>query len=506
MSNNRNLAKNTILLYFRMFFALCVNLYLSRVVLSVLGVVDYGIYNVVAGVVSMFSVLIGSLGGATSRYLTIEIGRNNIEGFRRIFSSLLLIFLFLGMIIVILAETVGLWFLETKLVIPIERIEAVRWLYQFTILGAFAAMLQVPYIATIIAHERMKAYAYIGVGEVLMKLAFVFLLSILSFDKLILWGFLLMILPFFVLCCFVKYCISTYPYTKFKLQKDKDTYRELLTYSGWDLIGCLSFVAQGQGINMLLNIFFGPIVNAARGIAYQIESAIRQFRENFLTAVRPQVFKLYAVGNVDAMMALVSFSTKISFILMYLLILPISLKLSFILTLWLGHYPDYTVAFSLLVLVNNLLETLGRGAREMVYHAMNKLKYTKSIFSVCYCLSLPIGYWFCRMDYPPYCVFYSVVIINLVVNVIGLFLLNYFTGYPVSKSFFDVDFRCFILVLFTAGPLYYISLKLDDSFSSLFVVVVLSVIIILSFSFIICFNKIDRCKIIYFIKNKLSLS
>lgn len=500
MSNNKRIAKNTMLLYIRMFFVLCINLYLSRAVLSALGVVDYGIYNVVAGVVSMFSFLVGSLSGAASRYLAIEVGKNDMEGFRRIFSSLLLIFLFFGVIIVVLGETVGLWFLETKLVIPVERMNAARWLYQFTILGAFLTFLQAPYTATIIAYERMAIYAYVGIGEVLLKLFFVFLLSVLFLDKLILWGGLLTILSFLVLFCFYRYCILVYSNTKFKLQKDRWTYRELLAYSGWDLVGSLSVIAQGQGINMVLNIFFGPVVNAARGIAYQVEAAINQFTNNFLMAVKPQLFKQYAAGDIGGMMSLVSFATKMSFILMYMLSLPILLELPYILGLWLGNYPDYTVTFTSLVLVNNMLVVL-RTTRGTIYHAMNKIKYTSTIFGLLFCLALPVSYWFCRIGYPPHYVFYSIIIINILVELIGLLVMKYFTGYSIRKYFFDVDFRCFLLVLFTTFPLYYIRENLNMGFLRLLILALGSTIIILIFSYILCFTKTEKKRLVSFLRN-----
>ena len=364
-----------------MFCVLCINLYLSRVILSTLGVVDYGIYNVIAGVVSMFSFLTGSVGGAASRYLSIEIGLKNADGVRRNFSSLLLIFIVFGFTIILLGETAGLWFVENKLIIPTERMEAAGWLYQLTIAGAFVSMLQVPYTAILIAYEKMSVYAYIGIFDVLLKLLFVYLLGVIDFDKLILWGTFLTFGSLNVLLIYFVYVRRKYPESRFKFSKKEGNYRELLTYSGWDLLGCLSVVAQGQGINMVLNIFFGPIVNAARGIAYQVESAINQFTNNFLTAVKPQIFKAYAVGDIAGMMKLVVFSTKMSFILMYMLTLPLLLELPYVLNLWLGHYPEYTVTFTSLVLINNLLVVL-RTPRGIIYHAMNKIKYTSTLFGV----------------------------------------------------------------------------------------------------------------------------
>ena len=458
-----------------MFCVLCINLYLSRVILSTLGVVDYGIYNVIAGVVSMFSFLTGSVGGAASRYLSIEIGLKNADGVRRNFSSLLLIFIVFGFTIILLGETAGLWFVENKLIIPTERMEAAGWLYQLTIAGAFVSMLQVPYTAILIAYEKMSVYAYIGIFDVLLKLLFVYLLGVIDFDKLILWGTFLTFGSLNVLLIYFVYVRRKYPESRFKFSKKEGNYRELLTYSGWDLLGCLSVVAQGQGINMVLNIFFGPIVNAARGIAYQVESAINQFTNNFLTAVKPQIFKAYAVGDIAGMMKLVVFSTKMSFILMYMLTLPLLLELPYVLNLWLG----------------------------IIYHAMNKIKYTSTLFGVLYCMALPVSYGLCKIGYPPYIVFFSIIFINVLSEVMGLVVMKHYIGYSIRKYFFEVDFRCFLLVLFSTYPLWYIHEILNNSFLYLLINVVLSVSIISFISYWICLSKNEKEKTVLLIKHGL---
>lgn len=485
-----------------MFFVLCINLYLSRVVLATLGVVDYGIYSVIAGVVSMFSFLTGSLGGAASRYLSIEIGLNNVDGVKRIFSSLLIIFIVFGFIIILLGETVGLWFVENKLVIPLERIEAATWLYQLTIVGAFVSMLQVPYTALLIAFEKMSVYAYVGIIDVLLKLLFVCLLGVIAFDKLILWGIFLAVGALGVLLMYFIYAKNKIPESKFSFPKKGGNYRELLTYSGWDLLGCLSVVAQGQGINMVLNIFFGPVVNAARGIAYQVEGAVNQFTNNFLTAVKPQIFKAYALGDIAGMMKLVSFSTKMSFIMMYVLTLPLLLELPFVLNLWLGYYPEYTVAFTSLVLINNLLVVI-RTPRGVIYHAMNKIKYTSTFFGLMQCCALPISYWLCKLGYPPFVVFYSIIFVNIIIYFIGLAVMRYYTKYSIRKYFLEVDSRCFLLVAFTAYPIWFIHNSIVNVFFRLLVDSVLSTIIIISFSYLICLSKKEKKQIIILLKHGL---
>ena len=313
MSDNKRIAKNTLFLYFRMLLIMGVSLYTSRVVLRTLGVEDFGIYNAVGGIVTMFSFLNGSLGAATSRYITFELGRKDYVRLNNIFNAALLTHVFIGIIIVILAETVGLWFFYEKMVIPESRLNAAFWVYQISILSAFVSLTQVPYQATIIAHENMKIYAYVGMLEAMAKLAIVISLAYASFDRLILYASLLFLLNVSIILFYRIYCIRRYSESRLKLCKDKALYKDMFKYSGSDLIGNVSVLAQGQGLNLLLNVFFGPVVNAARAVAYQVQGAITQFGNNFITAVRPQIIKLYAVGKIEERFKLVYLSSTFSF-------------------------------------------------------------------------------------------------------------------------------------------------------------------------------------------------
>lgn len=296
-------------------------LYTSRVVLRVLGEVDYGLYNVVGGLVTMFTFLNGSLGAATSRYITFELGKKNSDGVNRVFNVALVIHVMLALLIIALAETVGLWFFYEKMTIPDSRMDAAFWVYQISIVTCFFSLTQVPYNAMIIAHEDMRVYAWVGIAEAAFKLAVAFVIMASPFDVLVYYALLLCAVQVIIMLFYRFYCNRHFKESRIRLYRDKALYKEMFSFGGADLIGNLSVLAQGQGLNLLLNMFFGPAVNAARGIAYQVQGAVTQFGNNFMTAVKPQIIKSYAEGDVEGMMRLVKDSSCFSFYLMWLICL-----------------------------------------------------------------------------------------------------------------------------------------------------------------------------------------
>ncbi len=323
--NNKRIAKNTMFLYVRMFFIMAVSLYTSRVVLSTLGVDDFGIYNVVGGVVSMFGFLNGALAVCTQRYLNYELGRGDANRLQKVFITSLTIHALISIIVVILAETIGLWFLYNKMTIPDARMNAAFWVYQFSIITTVVLMMSVPYNAAIIAHEKMSAFAYISVLEVILRLAIVFLLQIGNFDRLIFYAFLMLVVQMSIRVIYGLYCNKHFCETKFRMLWDGTLFREMLGFSGWSIFGNLAGVASTQGLNILLNMFFNPIVNAARGISVQVQNALMQFSVNFQTAMNPQITKSYATGDYNYMHGLIYRSSKFTFFLLYLFSLPIIL-------------------------------------------------------------------------------------------------------------------------------------------------------------------------------------
>lgn len=296
--NNKRVAKNTLFLYFRMILIMLVTLYTSRVILAQLGIRDYGIYNVVGGVVTMFAFLNNCMTSSTQRFMTFELGCGDMQRLKNVFAASLNIHLAIAVTIVLLAETIGLWFLNTKLVIPAERLLAANWVYQFAILSFCVNIVQVPYNAVLIAHEKMSVYAYISIIEVFLKLGIVYLLTISPFDKLIAYGILLFTVQLLIRCIYQVYCRKHYEESRFRLFWNRELYCQMSGFAGWNLFGSIAWLLRDQGVNIILNMFFGPVINAARGVATQVSGAVMNFISNFQVALNPQITKNYANGNV----------------------------------------------------------------------------------------------------------------------------------------------------------------------------------------------------------------
>ena len=321
--NNKRIAKNTLLLYFRMLFLMAVSLYTSRVVLNALGVEDFGIYNVVGGVVAMFSVLSGSLSTAISRFITYELGKGNKENLNKIFSSAVTIQFGLAGIIILLAETIGIWFLNIKMNIPEVRMEAANWVFQFSILTFAINLISVPYNASIIAHEKMSAFAYISILEAVGKLTIAYLITISPIDKLIFYAILMCAVALVVRLTYGNYCKRHFSECTYHFSWDKLLLKQMFGFAGWNFIGASSAILRDQGGNVVINLFCGPTVNAARGIAFQVNNAVNQFVTNFMTALNPQITKSYASGDKEYMMTLIFQGARLSFYMLFLLSLPI---------------------------------------------------------------------------------------------------------------------------------------------------------------------------------------
>lgn len=486
-----------------MFLIMGVSLYTSRVVLATLGVVDYGLYNVVGGIVTMFSFLNGSLGAATSRYITFELGKKNYEGLNKIFNVALLTHIFIGIIIVLLAETIGLWFFYEKMVIPEERLNAAFWVYQISILSTLISLTQVPYNASIIAHENMEVYAYVGIVEVILKLAVVYLLVISPFDKLLFYASLLFLINIGIVLFYGIYCISRYPESRIKVCKEKALYKDMFKFAGSDLIGNVSVLAQGQGLNLLLNVFFGPVVNAARAVAYQVQGAVTQFSNNFMTAVRPQIIKLYAQGEIKEMFKLVYMSSNFSYYLMWLLVLPICLEADYILSLWLGNYPDHSVSFLILVLILCLIQTL-KTPRTIVLHATGKLLLANVVIGTLLCCAFPLAYVFLKMGGNPESVFWAANITMFLSEFISVFIVRKYVEYNIADYLLNVHARCAIVtVVSILLPYFLFDRYMEPSFIRLILTCCLTSISIVATVWCIGVNKDMRQKTVFFIKTKI---
>lgn len=390
--NNKRIAKNTLLLYFRMLFMMLVSLYTSRVVLNTLGVVDFGINNVVGGVIAMLGFLTGSLGAASSRYITYDLGKGDLDVMKKTFGNIKSIHYILAGIILLLGETIGLWFMTTKLQIPEGREIAAFWVYQFSILSSMMAVITVPYNATIIAHEKMSAFAYITIVDAVLKLLIVYLLVVIPFDKLIIYAILLFCIQVFDQVVYIAYCSRHFKEVHTKCCYDKKLFREIFIFAGWTMNGNLAVIGYTQGLNILLNMFFGPVVNAARGIAVQVQNVCQQFCNNFQMALNPQLTKSYAQGDFQMMHRLLVKSSKFSFFILFFIAMPLMFEADIVLKAWLGIVPEHTVNFLRLIMVVGLLYTLSNPVIVSV-HATGRLKNFQLIEGTMLLMIVPIAYF-----------------------------------------------------------------------------------------------------------------
>ena len=396
--NNKRIAKNTLLLYFRMIFMMAVSLYTSRVVLNTLGVEDFGIYNVIGGVVAMFSVISGGLSAAISRYITFELGQGNTAKLKSVFSSSVTIQIGLALLIFVLAEIGGVWFLNEKMNLPESRIGAANWVLQCSILTFMVNLISVPYNAAIIAHERMQAFAYISIIEVVLKLLIVYILVIFSFDKLKLYGILLLAVACVIRIAYGIYCKRNFKECTYHFTFNKALLKEMMGFAGWNFIGAFAGVLRDQGVNIVINLFCGPVINAARAIAFQVNVAVNGFATNFMTAINPQITKSYASGDYLYMLTLVQSGARFSFYLLLLLSLPIIIETNTILTLWLKNVPEYTVIFVRLVLVFAMCEVLS-GTQITALQATGNIRNYQIVVGSLQLLNLPIaGQRLCTRD------------------------------------------------------------------------------------------------------------
>ncbi len=401
------------MLYFRMLLTMAVSLYTSRIVLNTLGVEDFGIYNVVGGFVTMFGFLNSAMASATQRFLAFEIGKGDKIQLRNVFSMSVNIHFLIAFLILILAETIGLYFVNTQLTIPPERMIAARWVYQFSILALMVNMISVPYNAIIIAHERMNVFAWVSIAEVGLKLLIVFMLQWFGFDKLKFYAVLMFGVALLIRLIYGLYCGKKFKESKFRFYWDKPLFKTLISYAGWNLWGNAAGVIMGQGVNILLNIFFGPVVNAARGIAYQVRSAVNQFVQNFQMAMNPQIIKSYAAGDLKYMHQLIFQGAKYSFFLLFALSLPIMLETEIILKLWLKTVPDYTVIFTRLVLINVLVDCIS-GPLMTAAQASGKIKLYQGVVGGLLILNLPVSYIFLKLGYAPEITLYISIGISII--------------------------------------------------------------------------------------------
>lgn len=498
--NNKRIAKNTIMLYIRMGFSMLVSLYTSRIILNSLGVVDFGLYSVVGGVVALFGFLNSALGASSSRFLTIEIGKKDFKQLNKYFSIAMTNHAALSLIIFILAETIGLWFLINKLNVPAERFPAVLFVYQVSIGSSIISLVQTPFNSLIIAHEKMGIYAIGGIIETLLKLGIALAIGFIPFDKLITYSSLILVVSLFMFGFYCTYVVKKFPYCRYKFQTDSRLYKTTLAFTGWDLLGNLSAVAQGQGLNVLLNTFFGPVVNAARGVAFQLQGSVVQFSSNFLVAVKPQIMKLYAEKKYEQMKSLIFNSSKYSYLLLFTLSVPVLFETEYIIIKWLGTIPENTVVFVRIVLFTALFNTM-RNPIVTGLHSMGRVKLLNIFTGGVMILSLPVSYLLLHIGYPPHTVFVVTLVLTLVNQQIDIILLSkYFSLFKIQDYFKNVFVEVFGISIIILTVSYILHSTMDEGFFRLFVISLFSIFSVLIS--VLTLNKSIRLIVIDRIQSK----
>jgi O-antigen/teichoic acid export membrane protein len=501
-TNNKTIAKNTIFLYFRMMVTMLITLYTSRVVLQVLGIDDFGLYAVVGSVISMLSFVNGALSAGSSRFLTFELGTGNSEKLSRTFSTLLGMHIIIAVIIVVLAETVGLWFVYNKLAIPADRMNAALWVYHISILTAVITMTQVPYNASIISREKMNVFAYVSIVDVSLKLGIVYLLKIGNFDKLVLYAVLLCIVTMGIALFYRFYCTLKFKETHYKFILDKDILKSVGGYSGWSLFGQLSVTLNSQGMIIIANMFFGPAVVAARVISVQVNMAKAQFIQNFRTAVNPQIIKKYAAEDYEGSKSLLLNSTKFSFYLTLLLGLPIILLAEPLLQLWLGQVPEYAVIFLQLIIINGLFGVFDSSFL-VALQAKGRLRENALSSPIVGIVKFSIVYFLFKAGFSPVTLSYAAIIANAI---LGVIIKPVLVCKIVNYTFRDITsvFIPCLKVCLVAIPIpVLVNYHLDRSLISFFIVCAVSIICVLTTVFYIGLNRQMRHKIICTAKKKL---
>lgn len=425
--NNKRIAKNTMLLYVRMFVLMAVNLFTSRVVLQCLGVEDFGIYGVVGGVVTLFTFLNSAMSTCTSRFLSFYIGKKDRAMVNKVFSASINLYLLVMVIILLMAETIGLYIVNDILNLPEKKTVAANIVYQFSILTFCSYLIKIPYNAAIISYEKMDFYAYLSIVDVVLKLGGVYLLYIFSENRLELYALIMFLISATITFIYYLYCHQQFPYTIYHGNNiDKSLYRQLFGFSGWSMFSGVANIGSNTGVNMILNIFCGVTVNAAVSIANQVSNAMFSFVSNFQTAFTPQITKLYATDEKDACYRLVYHSSKFSYYLFGVLILPLIIAMPALLSIWLGTVPDYAIEFTNLILVYMLIDALFCPLWLFV-DATGKIRTHQIVTGILILSNFPMAYILLKMDLPPNSVWYARIAINIVANIFRLiYIFNVF--------------------------------------------------------------------------------
>lgn len=504
--SDKRLLKNTLLLYFRMLFMMLINLYASRLILEKLGVEDYGIYNIIGGVVALFTFISGAMTASTQRFLNHYLGLKDFVGLNKAFNASQIIHIAISLSVLILAETIGLWFLYNKLVIPVERFDAAFWTYQCSIVSTCIIIISYPYNATIIANEKMGAFAYVSILEGILKFAIIFLLDQSKYDKLVLYAILLMCIQLIITSTYRIYCIKHFPETHFNItQIPKRLYKEILSFSGWNLLGNIANIALIQGTNILLNLFFGPTVNAAKGISVQVQNTVGAFCSNFQVAQNPQIMKTFSSGKLNEMHSLVCRTSRFSFYLMLIFSVPIIMKTDDILTLWLKTPPEYTSIFVQYTMFFNLIQSLANPLLTSSL-ATGNVKKIMLYIAILFWLIIPVGYIMLKLGGNPIIIFQIQLSLYILAHIIRIYIVCHQIKLSIKTYLLDV-----IIPIIKVTPIafiigYILSTPFGNNFLSLAIYAIVCIFIIIGIIYTLGIKTEEKETIINYLRMKFHLS
>ena len=491
-ANNKRIAKNTIYLSIRMVIVLTLNLFTTRIVLQALGVVDYGVYNVVGGFVALFAFLNTSMSNGIQRYFNYEYGKNGEEGANNVYNTSIYIQAALALLVAVLVEAVGLWYLHNKMVIPDDRMVAAEWVFQFSVVTFILGIMQAPFSAAVTAHQRFDFYAIISVLDALLKLGIVYLLFLISSDRLVVYGILIASISLINIVIFYWYCKRNFSEIKFKPNFDRQLFKSMLGFSGWNLFGSFSGVMVNQGINLVLNFFFGPVVNAARGVAVQINGAVHSFVNNISVPVRPQVTQSYAKGDVSRTMRLTYSISKISCAIVIMLAVPASIEIDYLLNLWLGdNVPEHTSTFTILVLITSLVTNLN-WATSGVVHATGIMRDYQVWGSLVKMASVPIAFFLLKVYDIPEIALLIVLLCEIIAHIIGLFIVKRIVGMSVVDYCVKVALPIGVVLLICIVTIYPLHLLIEEGFFRVIIVSFCSLVITSITTYYFGFDKNER--------------
>lgn len=491
-NNNKRIAKNTMFLYFRMGLILIVSLFSTRVVIQALGVEDYGIYNVVSGFVTMFAFLNTSMSNGVQRFYNFSLGRKNDYTITEVFNTSLQIQGILAVILFVLLETVGLWYMYNEMVIPEDRLNSALWVFQFSVVSLLVIVMQIPFSASIMAYERMDYYAYVSIFDVLAKLGIAFAIKHSNLDRLLLYGLLNLIVTSIGFVLYYLYAKHNFRELKTVFCVKKDLFKPMLSFSGWNVFGSFSYMLKSQGLNMLLNVFFGPVVNAARGVSNMVMSAIHGFQTNIVIAFRPQLVQSYAAGDFRRVEKLFFSLSKVSFILLSLLSIPVIIEIKYILNIWLGNdVPDYTIPFTILVLINMVISSLNTPVSQVV-HATGRMKNYQIGTSLAVCSIIPISWVFLKLGFNATTVYWISLVVTIINQIICNVLLKRVFDYNIISYLKNVIFPCISFAILSPIIPFIITYLFPSSFIRLVLVSFISLASSIIIAILVILDKSER--------------